>query len=448
MALKTPGCPPALHLSVFRQHRHRATTVTVSNCDRSSISNPTPFQSKPLQDAPSGTSFISPPDPSQHKNNLTSSSSSGCAHKDTLSTSVEPEDVSSNTLSISAEQKTPFSNPKNKVVAKSPFFKSTKAKKPFISSTSKDEKFKPHSPFSSPRSSRDPFATSSRPSESSAPSDLGPGVIATSAVTSVPESTIANRNPENESEKPLDGAHVFPVPEELQDPARPPVTQHVSFYSLEELFPGTGLANKFDTNAQFRADLHQAARDDLFVPSPKFSAEVNDRIKSAGSTLCVAWTLAEKQACGNITKLFSENGILLDGNEFVLKLGELIQRGGVTTGSLTDIVDINKHVNHSWHQDSGLDQVTLMMGYPSENEYTGPGVFSHVVKLSHSLKQIGREGEVIEYEKFKSAPLSIPEKYILRPVYSKGKEVMVYNDSSILHSAPDFANRKAVWRFM
>jgi hypothetical protein len=97
---------------------------------------------------------------------------------------------------------------------------------------------------------------------------------------------------------------------------------HVEFHSLDEMFPGSGLGAAFDGDATFRAALHQvrvtaqltthwnllkallnlqgalmkpnwnsyysqAARDDLFTPSPNFSAQQNARIKGPGSTLCV-----------------------------------------------------------------------------------------------------------------------------------------------------------------
>mmetsp|Transcript_26442 Transcript_26442/g.49902 ORF Transcript_26442/g.49902 Transcript_26442/m.49902 type:complete len:236 (-) Transcript_26442:188-895(-) len=235
----------------------------------------------------------------------------------------------------------------------------------------------------------------------------------------------------------------------MRAPNSKPVAHHVKFYSLEDIFPGSGLADIFDADAQFRAQLHQAAREDLFVPSKQLGADANNRIKSPGSTLCVAWTRAESISCDNISAVFSAYNVDLDGSGFISKLGDLVRQGSVTTGSLTDIVGIGRSkVAHSWHQDSGLDQFTLMMGFPSENHWDGPGVFSHVVKLDFPLKQMGPEGSVIEYERYQPTPPPIPEEFIMRPVYRKGKEIMVYRDADHLHSAPDFANRRAVWRFM
>jgi glycyl-tRNA synthetase (class II) len=41
-------------------------------------------------------------------------------------------------------------------------------------------------------------------------------------------------------------------------------------------------------------------------------------------------------------------------------------------GSWMDIIGIkDRQINHSWHQDSGLDQITVMIGFPAENHYRG-----------------------------------------------------------------------------
>jgi hypothetical protein len=52
-------------------------------------------------------------------------------------------------------------------------------------------------------------------------------------------------------------ADVFNVPEALRAPGKPAVTQHVRFYALDDVFPGTGLGAAFDSDASFRAALHQ-----------------------------------------------------------------------------------------------------------------------------------------------------------------------------------------------
>jgi len=99
-------------------------------------------------------------------------------------------------------------------------------------------------------------------------------------------------------------------------------------------------------------------------------------------------------------------------------------------------------MTHSWHQDNSLDQITVMVGFPSEDNYIGTGVFSHAVKLSHQLPPHNVSEPRLWSQK------TFPEKYIIRPIYRKGREIMFYNDRDVFHSAPDRTNRESVWRFM
>ena len=48
---------------------------------------------------------------------------------------------------------------------------------------------------------------------------------------------------------------MFPVEPGLRAPGTAPVTQWVEFHSLEDVFPGSGLAAKFDEDGVFRAAL-------------------------------------------------------------------------------------------------------------------------------------------------------------------------------------------------
>jgi hypothetical protein len=40
------------------------------------------------------------------------------------------------------------------------------------------------------------------------------------------------------------------------------------------------------------------------------------------------------------------------------------------------------------------------------------------------------------------------EPYVLRPLYSRGREIWVYDDTTHLHSTPDRQSRQSLWRFM
>jgi len=125
-----------------------------------------------------------------------------------------------------------------------------------------------------------------------------------------------------------------------------------------------------------------------------------------------------------------------------------------------------KPLTHAWHQDSGLEHFTVMVGFPAFNNYEGLGVFSHVVPLSSRLKVPQASGgprtwpleELIDGSKEQGhrlcesrediMELQFEEKHIIRPTYRRGREILVYNDAEIFHSAPDYARRESLWRFM
>jgi hypothetical protein len=61
---------------------------------------------------------------------------------------------------------------------------------------------------------------------------------------------------------------------------------------------------------------------------------------------------------------------------------------------------------------------------------------------------------VVQYDEYEGVgqrpelPPTFPESVIIRPWYERGMEIMVYDDSWSIHSAPDHIHREAVWRFM
>jgi len=239
--------------------------------------------------------------------------------------------------------------------------------------------------------------------------------------------------------------HRFDVSDELKGYAR--------YCSLESIFPGTGLADLFHASSEFRQAIRRATREDLFRPNPKWSEESNRRIVDPRSTLMVSWLTSEERervpSFPVLDQVMEKYGIQISGAEFFHGISGLCS-GDKVSGSLTDIVSLQgrARVRHSWHQDSGLLSPTVLVGFPREDHFEGEGVFSHVCKLSHALKPITGEGEVIEWEQYTPEPEPIPEKYIIRPVFKRGQEIVVYNDAFHLHSAPDYQNREAVWRLM
>ena len=92
----------------------------------------------------------------------------------------------------------------------------------------------------------------------------------------------------------------------------------------------------------------------------------------------------------------------------------------------------------------------MLLGFPARNGYEGGGVFSSHVKLSHPLRPThgDEHGAVVEFERFEPPPEPPAEEFVLRPIYSRGREVWVSDDTTHLHSTPDRQDRECVWRFM
>ena len=144
-------------------------------------------------------------------------------------------------------------------------------------------------------------------------------------------------------------------------------------------------------------------------------------------------------------------------------------------GSRIDIVGVkDKKVNHSWHQDSGLEQLWWWVSLAVIILRVS---FSHAIQLSHRLsipENIDEPRLWIQMRDFfsntgnpdnirtdpnsrtvgtkqpsdkQTNPWALPvdEKYILRPMYWREREIMVFDDRDISHSAPDFADRQPVY---
>ena len=217
---------------------------------------------------------------------------------------------------------------------------------------------------------------------------------------------------------------------------RAAVTEHVAFFGLEELFPGTGLEEIFNSDARFRTNIRRAMREDLFVPDDAASEKANAAISSLASSLMVNWKTSPTGYAA-LSGVFIDHGVEnLSGESFIQTLGGLC--GEESRGSLIDITGTGRRrERHSWHQDNGLErQFTCMLGFPPESDWEGVGVFSHSAKLSHPLRQDGKEGEIIEWEDFKVGD-ELPVCVIGRPVYSAGHEAGEEGRraaSSVVHS--------------
>lgn len=259
-----------------------------------------------------------------------------------------------------------------------------------------------------------------------------------------------------------DGTHlppVYTVPERWRrNPDAEEFTDHgIRYYSLGALFPeAPGLADAYDEDASFRWRLRWATREDLFDPIARFSAKANAKIKAMDGTLLCCLRQPEQRdvprPCPELTALFHEMGwSSLHGSEFMERLfslcGEVsynVQDRTHPSGSFSDIVAPGGG-EHRWHQDHGWDKLTVLMGFPAEDRWCGEGAFSHVARLSHPLPVPDRPVPVVFGE---SAAVGerLPEECVWRPLYAKGAEILVYCDSSTMHSAPDRTNREALWR--
>lgn len=259
-----------------------------------------------------------------------------------------------------------------------------------------------------------------------------------------------------------DDVPVWPVPEHMRMPDAEgcPAEAHGRHLSLDDLFPGSGLGEAWDTCAPLRTAMRRALRSDLFTPPPSWN-EVQRRAATGLEAACmvpwhgvVADTDADAARLQSFSEAFAEHGVALDGQTFLRTLGGLC--GARPHGTLIDIVPLHRKVAHSWHQDSGISSTTVLLGFPPTDGYEGGGVFSHHVKLSHPLRPSAGEvhGQVVEYERLGEdgaaggPPPPIPDEYVVRPTYRRGCEVWVSDDAFHLHSTPDVQRRECLWRFM
>ena len=287
----------------------------------------------------------------------------------------------------------------------------------------------------------DPFATS------------GAGATTTKTTTKTTTTFGATRAPA--AYRAFEDVEVYEVPERLRRHGATRNTSFVEYKSLEELFPRTNLSETFHRDAEFRTDIRRAMRDDLFIPDERLSAEKNAAMRSLSSSVHVNWFESPTQYA-SLTKTFERYGVMnVTGERFIHALGGLCRTP--CHGTLIDIASIGKQkIRHSWHQDSGYERFTVMLGFPaptpSDALPLGVGVFTHAVKLSHALAQPNAPGAVIQWENYNHDDLGtsveFDRKYIARPVFGVGREIMVYCDAHHVHSAPDEAHRDAVWRFM
>jgi len=276
------------------------------------------------------------------------------------------------------------------------------------------------------------------------------------------ETTTGTVLPQVAAAQPPEGSklpEVYQVPERWRrETGIPEFQDHgVQYISLASVFPeAAGIADVFDEDAEFRRQLRWAAREDLFDPIARFSAKVNAKIKAMdGTLLCTLRPpdrCEEPRPCPELTSLFRKYGWSdLTGAEFLERLfricGEVtyvVQHHTKPSGSFSDIVTRGCG-DHMWHQDSGWNKLTVLLGFPPEDRYQGEGVFTNIALLSHPLP-VPEKPVPLVFGETHCIGESMPKECIWRPLYAKGSEILVYNDSTTVHSAPDVISRESMWR--
>jgi len=263
------------------------------------------------------------------------------------------------------------------------------------------------------------------------------------------------------------------------------------------------LSDKFNSDEAFRNDLRSAIRLDVFETTP-FYAKLPEKAKTIlllpDSSLEGSWRIPEEAKANDdatepsslaaptiptprmkhtthvlnaaLEQHYSENENNNDDKPpFRFSGDDLFRAIGSICGSSasTHWIDIygvqDRRLNHSWHLDAGQspqNRKTVLWGFPPENHYEGTGVFSHVVPLREPFDELllddgdddqqnnknkndNNDKRIMEPVLFEG---TVDDRYVVRPVYAPGRELLVYRDVDVLHSAPDVAYRTSVMRFM
>jgi hypothetical protein len=258
--------------------------------------------------------------------------------------------------------------------------------------------------------------------------------------------------------------YALPPPDD-DDPPPPVVVggnAHVTSMGLDDLFPGLDFSERFCSDGAFRNALRGAMREDMFASSPGY-ADMSEKARRMlllpDSSLQGSWRRrspsTDPDDCDGgrmrrLTAILRRNlgDAAPTGDDFMEGVGGLCGSG--STGHWIDIVGIvGRRISHSWHQDTGKcpngDTRTVLLGFPREDDYDGAGVFSHAVKLERERHAPVDHppSEPIVYPM-----LTVDDKFVVRPRFAKGREILAFRDVDILHSAPDVAYRTSVMRFM
>ena len=235
------------------------------------------------------------------------------------------------------------------------------------------------------------------------------------------------------------------------------------FKSLNDIHDG--LSEKFNSDANLRDAIRDAIRRDIFDTTPAY--------KNLSEKAVAVMLLPDSSLQGSWRKAPTMDGSSMDGSSTNIRMGrltnvlkdafgdeaptgdELMHKIGALCGSKPsthwiDIVGVqDRKISHSWHLDTGLspeNSKTVLWGFPPEDNYSGCGVFSHIVPITHECH--APEGHPRMEPILFASDDAIDEKHIVRPEYAPGKELVFYRDIDVLHSSPDVAYRTSLMRFM
>eukprot|EP00980_Cylindrotheca_fusiformis_P028247 scaffold22589_cov138-Cylindrotheca_fusiformis.AAC.10 len=230
--------------------------------------------------------------------------------------------------------------------------------------------------------------------------------------------------------------------------------EHFTFLSLDDLFgKEVGLSDKFNSDRVFREELRSAIRQDIFDTTPFYtnlSAKAASLLMLPDSSLEGSWKIPDsmdrmKKTTAVLSKALGENAPT--GDELFQAIGNLC--GKKPSTHFIDIYGVqDRNISHSFHLDSGRSVAnstrTVLWGWPREDQYDGCGVFSHVIPLEYEC-WAPEDHPRMEPVLFDG---TFEEQYIVRPRFQPGRELLIFRDVDVLHSAPDVTYRTSVMRFM
>lgn len=223
------------------------------------------------------------------------------------------------------------------------------------------------------------------------------------------------------------------------------------FMSLDDIFPGLGFSDSFNSRSDFRFAIRDSMRLDIFDATPQYQG-LTEKAKSMlilpESSLQGSWRTPGVDRMGRLTKVLKDGlgSNAPSGDELMHTIGLLC--GSNPSTHWIDIVGVlDRKISHSWHQDAGRspgDSRTVLWGFSSEDNYEGTGVFSHVLPILREC--------IAPDDHPRMEPVlfqgTVSDEYIVKPSYGKGRELLLYRDIDVLHSSPDVAYRTSVMRFM